>query len=164
MEREKGFEPSTSCLASRCSTTELLPLTAETTGTAETKATTTTNSLRPCSSSRGGGMPPHGLTNIVSGAGEGIRTLDPLLGKHGGSTYFWISGLPPSTNGLCHYYQSRRPSPAQMAVNGRETAVSSEVPGSARCRCRVGDPAQGFRETSGKTQAQRRSPALKIGT
>ena len=26
LEREKGFEPSTFCLASRCSTTELLPL------------------------------------------------------------------------------------------------------------------------------------------
>ena len=75
MEREKGFAPSTICMASRCSTVALLPH--------QTESETLAADLccRPPPLSRR--SPPVSAADPrrSSGAGNGIRTRDPQLGK-----------------------------------------------------------------------------------
>ena len=75
MEREKGFEPSTFCMASRCSTVELLPHQTDCVPLAADLC------CRPPPLSRR--SPPVSAADPrrSSGAGNGIRTRDPQLGK-----------------------------------------------------------------------------------
>ena len=67
LERAKGFEPSTPTLARLCSTPELHPL---------------TRRIAPNGCPEADVLPSFSLDfSAINGAGEGIRTLDPNLGK-----------------------------------------------------------------------------------